>query len=201
MGLLHQTRTGLRSTDCVHRPALKQVVFFGLRGPFHWNFYIPKPSPVHGTLIRDNQKVRQEKDARPFFLREKMHVLENEQLMTIFFCGKIVHMILLTKTGCKPTSLRTVNLSTINCDAVDWTTYLQTSVRGGGFYKDFAVMLGTHRKNPSVVPGCELRPSAKLILPTPWENLCYQQTPAICKEMLALARMSSRKSGTQIMYF
>ena len=94
-----------------------------------------------------------------------MHVLENEQLMTIFFCGKIVHMIL--KTGCKPTSLRTVNLSTINCDAVDWTTYLQSSVRGGGFYKDFAVMLGTHRKTPSVVPGCELRPSAKLILPTP----------------------------------
>jgi hypothetical protein len=30
-------------------------------------------------------------------------------------------------------------LSTISCDAVDWTTYLQTSVwGGGGFYKDFA---------------------------------------------------------------
>lgn len=27
-------------------------------------------------------------------------------------------------------------LSTINFDFVDWTTYLQTSVRGGGFYKD-----------------------------------------------------------------
>jgi len=79
--------------------------------------------------------------------KKKMHVLENELLMKIFFCGKIVHLILLTKTGCAPTSLRMVNLSTINCDAVDWTTYLQSSVRGGGFYKDFAVMLRTHRKN------------------------------------------------------
>ena len=158
MGLLHQTRTGLRSTDCVHRPALKQVVFF-LAYVDH--FIETSTFQNQAQYMEPSLGITKKSD------KKKMHVLENELLMKIFFCGKIVHLILLTKTGCAPTSLRMVNLSTINCDAVDWTTYLQSSVRGGGFYKDFAVMLGTHRKNPSVVPGCELRPSAKLILPTP----------------------------------
>ena len=80
-------------------------------------------------------------------------------------------------------------LSTINCDdAVDWTTYLQSSVWGCGFTKILQIMLGTHGVQPYGAWCTKLRSLAKLILPTPSENLCYRQTPTLLKRMSIIGK-------------
>jgi hypothetical protein len=142
--------------------------------------------------------------------KKKMHVFGMEQLTKIFFMWKIVHPILLTKTDCASTSLQKVNLMlyqvpTVNCDAVDWMIYLQTSVWAlrwwlAGFYKRFcrSCLEHTGKTLKPAVPSWDFPQSSFFQL---LEKIyVINKHLQYAKGMLSLARKCSRNNGTKIMY-
>lgn len=124
--------------------------------------------------------------------------------MTILCATGKLHMILLTKTDCAFIQICNANLMLYQLSVVmpqiGRPIYKPLFEVVVAFTKILRVMLGTHGRATlwSLMYQAEIQ--AKLILPTPSENLCYRQTPAILKRMSIIGKNIHNEKCHQKLY-